>query len=100
MEYGVKFPKGINKLRCGVPSILEECENELTITARNILRNLQMCRYLVTNFMASLPKIDSPTRQLITFSPIVLRPSRLRTTSSLVALRHDCYRIESLCLGA
>jgi len=47
---------------------------------------LGMCRYLVTNFLASLPKIDSPTRQLIPFAPTVLRPLRLRTTSFL-ALR-------------
>ncbi len=48
-----------------------------------------MCRYLVTNFLASLPKIDSPTRQLIPFAPNVLRPLRLRTTSFLVVLRHN-----------
>jgi len=35
-----------------------------------------------------MPKIHSLTRQLILFSPTVLRPPRLRTTSFLVALRH------------
>lgn len=40
MEYGVKFPKGINPLRRTVPEALEDAENELTMTGRNILRNL------------------------------------------------------------
>ena len=40
MEYGVKFPKGINQLRRRVPEALEDAENELTMTARSILRNL------------------------------------------------------------
>ena len=39
--------------------------------------------------MVSMPKIDSPTRQLIPFAPTVLRPSQLRTTSFLVALRYE-----------
>ena len=40
MEYGVKFPKGINKLREHLPEVLEVAENELTVSARYILRNL------------------------------------------------------------
>ncbi len=40
MEYGVKFPKGIGNLRRRVPEALEEGENELTDTARRLLRNL------------------------------------------------------------
>ncbi len=40
MEYGVKFPKGIGKLRRRVPEALEDGENELTDTARRLLRNL------------------------------------------------------------
>lgn len=53
---------------------------------------LRSCRYLVTDFMASLPKIDSLTRQLITSAPTVLRLSRLRITlfiNELATLRHD-----------
>jgi len=34
---------------------------------------VRLCRYLVIDFMASLPTIDSFTRQLIPFSPAVLR---------------------------
>jgi transposase len=40
MEYGVKFPKGISQLRRRVPEALEDGENELTVVARSILRNL------------------------------------------------------------
>lgn len=39
MEYGVKFPVGINRLRKQVPCALE-AENELTGVARTCLRNL------------------------------------------------------------
>jgi len=49
----------------------------------------RLCRYFAKNYLASMPKIHSLTRQLIPFAPTVLRPSRLRTTSFLVALRHD-----------
>ncbi|VAW84381.1 Mobile element protein, partial [hydrothermal vent metagenome] len=72
MEYGVKFPKGINKLRCGVPSVLEECENELTITARNILRNLldqllSLDKIIkeVTTTLVELTKVVSACRELL-----------------------------------
>ncbi len=40
MEYGVKFPKGIEQLRRRVPEALEDGENELTTTARSLLSNL------------------------------------------------------------
>jgi len=40
MEYGVKFPKGIQHLRKQVPSALEDAENELTVVARACLRQL------------------------------------------------------------
>ncbi|MEW8313523.1 MAG: IS110 family transposase [Candidatus Thiodiazotropha endolucinida] len=40
LEYGVKFPKGISQLRRHVPEALEAAENELTMIARSILRNL------------------------------------------------------------
>lgn len=40
MEYGVKFPKGINQLRQRVPEALEAGENELTPMARSILSHL------------------------------------------------------------
>ena len=44
---------------------------------RNYLR---MCRYFAKNYLASMPKIHSLTRQLIPFAPTVLRPLRFRTT--------------------
>ena len=40
LEYGVKFPKGIGQLRRRVPEALEDGENELTVTAKRLLRNL------------------------------------------------------------
>ena len=40
LEYGVKFPQGIRALRQRVPQVLEEADNELTPTARYVLRNL------------------------------------------------------------
>ncbi|ODB85674.1 hypothetical protein A3194_12645 [Candidatus Thiodiazotropha endoloripes] len=40
LEYGVKFPKGIQHLRKQVPSALEDAENELTVVARACLRQL------------------------------------------------------------
>ena len=40
MEYGVKFAKGIHRLRKQVPRALEDAENELSFTVRAILRNL------------------------------------------------------------
>jgi len=40
MEYGVKFPKGINRLRQQIPSALEDAENELTNVARACLSHL------------------------------------------------------------
>ncbi len=40
LEYGVKIPKGIGQLRRHLPEALEEAENELTLIARSILRNL------------------------------------------------------------
>lgn len=40
LEYGVKFPKGIQHLRKQVPSALEDAENELTMVARACLRQL------------------------------------------------------------
>src|SRR5512139_863404 len=41
-------------------------------------------------FMASLPKIDSPTRQPIPFAPTVLRPPRFRMALAfgLATLQH------------
>ena len=50
--------------------------------------------------MTSLSKIDSFTRQLIPFAPTVLRPSRLRMTSSLVTLRHDCHNDSTATIAA
>jgi transposase len=41
MEYGVKFPVGINSLRKQLPYELENAENELTNAARFILHNLK-----------------------------------------------------------
>ena len=40
MEYGVKFPKGITLLRQRVREALEAAENELTVMARHMLRDL------------------------------------------------------------
>ena len=40
MEYGVKFPKGIQHLRKQVPAALDDAENELTVVARACLRQL------------------------------------------------------------
>lgn len=40
MEYGVKFPQGIQRLRQQVPCALEDAENELTVVARACLRQL------------------------------------------------------------
>ena len=40
MEYGVKFPQGIQRLRKQVPCALEDAENELTAVARACLRQL------------------------------------------------------------
>ena len=40
MEYGVKFPKGINRLRQQVPEALEDADNGLTFIVRASLRNL------------------------------------------------------------
>ncbi len=40
LEYGVKFPKGIQHLRKRVPSALEDADNELTVVARACLRQL------------------------------------------------------------
>ncbi len=40
MEYGVKFPKGIQHLRKQVPAALEDAENELTMVACTCLRQL------------------------------------------------------------
>jgi transposase len=40
MEYGVKFPVGINRLRQKLPQALEEQENELTAVSKHCLRNL------------------------------------------------------------
>ena len=40
MEYGVKFPRGINRLRQQIPSALEDAENELTTVARACLQHL------------------------------------------------------------
>ena len=40
MEYGVKFPQGINRLRKQVPCVLEDTDNELTAVARACLRHL------------------------------------------------------------
>ncbi len=63
----------------------------------------QLCRYFVSNFMTSLSKIDSCTRQLIPFAPTVLRPSRLRMTSfinELVTLRHDYHNDSTATIAA
>jgi len=40
MEYGVKFSRGINRLRQQIPSALEDAENELTAVARACLNHL------------------------------------------------------------
>lgn len=40
MEYGVKFAKGINRLRKQVPEALEDGDNALSFTVRASLRNL------------------------------------------------------------
>jgi len=40
------------------------------------------------NYLASMPKIHSLTRQLIPFVPTVLHPSRLRITSFTHELAH------------
>ncbi|MEW8457699.1 MAG: IS110 family transposase [Candidatus Thiodiazotropha sp.] len=40
MDYGVKFPKGIQHLRKQVPAALEDADNELTVVARSCLRQL------------------------------------------------------------
>lgn len=40
LEYGVKIPQGISKLRKHLPDFLEDAENELTPSSRFILRDL------------------------------------------------------------
>ncbi len=44
----------------------------------------QLCRYFAKNYLASMPKIHSLTRQLIPFAPTrpALRTLHLRTTSN------------------
>ena len=46
----------------------------------------RLCRYFAKNYLASLPKIHSLTRQLIPFAPTALRTLRFRTTSNHFAL--------------
>lgn len=57
MEYGVKFPKGINKLREGLPEALEDAENELTAPARYILKNLLDQLLLTEEVFAEVTRI-------------------------------------------
>jgi transposase len=57
MEYGVKFPKGINKLREGLPEALEDAENELTAPARYILRNLLDQLLLTEDVFAEVTRV-------------------------------------------
>lgn len=59
MEYGVKFPIGINSLRKQLPFELENSENELTHVARFILHNLK------EQLIALDTKIDDATEELI-----------------------------------
>jgi len=40
LEYGVKIPQGIAKIRKDLPCFLEDADNELTTSSRFILRNL------------------------------------------------------------
>lgn len=42
MEYGIKFPRGINRLRQQIPATLEDAENQLTTMARSCLNHLYL----------------------------------------------------------
>lgn len=58
MEYGVKFPVGINSLRKQLPFELENANNELTDTARFVLN------HLMTQLIALDEPIDDVTQAL------------------------------------
>ncbi|WED20569.1 IS110 family transposase [Vibrio sp. JC009] len=58
MEYGIKFPIGINSLRKQLPFELENAENELTHAARFILNNLK------EQLLALDTQIDDATQAL------------------------------------
>ena len=66
LEYGVKFPKGINKLRKHVPQALEDADNALTMVARRILQNLLEQLRLLDQ------QVDETTTELVNYVKQIL----------------------------
>jgi len=70
MEYGVKFPLGIQRLRKQVPRALEDAENELTTIARACLSQLldqlialeQIIKQITENLVNHAKQIDACVR--------------------------------------
>lgn len=62
LEYGVKFSKGINRLRKEVPSALEDADNELTLAGRRILNNLLEQLRLLDR------QVDEVTTELVNYT--------------------------------
>lgn len=66
LEYGVKFPTGINKLRKRVPEALEDADNTLTTVARSILHNLLEQLRLLDQ------QVDETTKDLVDYVKPIL----------------------------
>jgi transposase len=65
MEYGIKFSKGINRVRKQVPQFLEEAENGLSFIARASLRYLLDQLLLLDQLVAQVTKdIEKLARQI------------------------------------
>ena len=65
MEYGVKFSKGINRVRKHVPQALEDGENGLSFIVRASLRNLLDQLQVLDELVAQITKdIENLARQI------------------------------------
>ena len=105
-EYGVKFPKGIGKLRPRVPEALEDGENELTETARRLLRNLLDHLLALDIEIAEVTKLlVAQTKQIAPCRELVRMPGIGWLTAGALYARlgngsaFGCGRDASACLG-
>lgn len=53
LEYGIKIPKSIGKFRKHVPGIVEDAENDLSVS----------CRYVLNNLLQELYRLDEAIEQ-------------------------------------